>query len=211
MCLPSRFLRSLLLGLCLWLPLPAALAAPVAGTDYVEIEGGAPFQPQPGTLEVAEVFAYWCGHCAAMQPKLEAWKRTLPRDVRVTYVPLPGGRDDMLARGFFVAERLGALPRVHAATYRAIHEQQSLPRNPTADEMAAFYAGFGLDAAKVRAALLDPALADQLARARRFAIESGVEGTPTLVVAGRYRVLGRTLDDSLRIAGELVAMLRTRR
>lgn len=188
--------------------LPAAPRQPVEGIDYAVIEGGQPWQPLEGRIEVAEVFAYWCGHCADFQPKLDAWKRTLPADVRLAYVPLPSGREDVFARGFFASQAAGALARTHAPLFVAVHDAQSVPKNPSIDELAAFYATRGLDAAKIRRAMEQPALGDQLAAARRFAVRSGVEGTPTLVINGRYRVLGRSFDDTLRIAGALVAQLR---
>ena len=70
----------LLAPLLLLLPLAAgaAPAGPVAGVDYVEIEGGKPYRAQPGRVEVAEVFAYWCRHCADFAPQLEACKAKLP-------------------------------------------------------------------------------------------------------------------------------------
>lgn len=215
--LPTR-LPALLLTAAALLCAPLAASAsapaddaPVPGVDYVEIEGGAPYRATPGTIEVAEVFAYWCGHCANFAPRLEAWKAKLPADVRVAYVPLPYDEGDALARAYFAAERLGVLGRTHAATFRAIHADAALPKNATADEIAAFYAGLGVDAAKFKAAMQGFQIGSQLTRARSFAIGSGVPGTPTLIVDGRYRVIGRTLDDSLRIASQLVAARRAAR
>jgi thiol:disulfide interchange protein DsbA len=209
---PTRLLAPFaLLAALLCAPLAAfaaSPAAPVAGVDYVEIEGGRPYRATPGTIEVAEVFAYWCHHCADFAPKLEAWKAGLPADVRVTYVPLPYDEADALARAYFAAERMGVLGRTHAATFRAIHADGALPKNATADEIAAFYAGLGVDADRFRAAMQGFQVGSQLTRARDFAIGSGVPGTPTLIVDGRYRVVGRTLDDILRIAGQLVAARR---
>lgn len=203
--------RRLLLALLLMLA-PLAVAAPppaVEGRDYAVIDGGAPWQPAKGRIEVAEVFAYSCGHCARFQPMLDAWKRRQPKDVSVRYVPLPYGRDDALARGFFATRSAGALDRVHARLFRAVHTEHALPRNPTIDELAAWYGQQGLDAAKLRAAMADPALADRLAAARQFALRSGVEGTPTLIVDGRYRILGDSLEALLRNADAVIAQVRS--
>ena len=210
----QRFLSRLLVPLLLLLPLAAHAATPaaaVAGRDYVEIEGGAPWRAQAGKVEVAEVFAYWCHHCADFAPKLEAWQAKLPADVRVAYVPLPYDEGDALARAYFAAERLGVLGTTHAATFRAIHADGALPKNATADEIAAFYAGLGIDAGKFKAAMQGFQVGSQLGNARQFAIRSGVPGTPTLVIDGRYRVIGRDLDDILRIADQLIASRRAAR
>lgn len=185
-------------------PAPAG-PAPVAGTDYQAVENGAPYAPVAGKIEVAEVFAYWCHHCANFEPRLDAWKSKLPKDVRVTYVPLPAGPGDPFARGFFAAQAAGKLDVTHAATFRAVHAEHSLPRNPTIDELASFYGHLGLDAARLKADMESAALAGKLKAAHEFAVRSGVEGTPTLIVNGKYRVTGRTLDEALRIADHLIA------
>ena len=191
------------------LPVLAWSAPAVEGRDYALIEDGAPYQPLAGRIEVAEVFAYWCDHCARFQPMVEAWQRKLPKDVRLSYVPLPSGRDDAFARGFFATQAAGGLAKVHAPLFVAVHDEQLVPRNPSIDELSAWYGQRGLDAAKLRAAMASPALADRLAEARRFAVRSGVVGTPTLIVNGRYRILGRSLEELLRNADAVIAQLRT--
>lgn len=186
--------------------------APVEGADFVPIEGGAPYAPAAGTIEVAEVFGYTCPHCAHFEPKLAAWKAKLPADVRVRHVPAPfGGPWLPYARAYFAGEALGVTARTHPRVFRALHQAGELPRNPTADELVAFYAGLGVPAARFRAAYDAPAVDAQLQRARAFIERSGVEGTPALVVNGKYRVLGTSVDDMLRIAEHLVARERAAR
>lgn len=179
-------------------------AAPVAGTDYDVIEGGQPYQAGTG-VEIAEIFGYGCIHCAHFQPQVDAWKRSLPRHVRFRYVPAVFQQDDAFARAYFAAEASGALPRLHQALYDAVHVSQSLPANATVDELAAFFGRQGLDAGRMKAAMLAPSTDAQLARARAFAVRSQIEGTPSLIVAGRYRVHGRSAADRLRIASALAA------
>jgi protein dithiol oxidoreductase (disulfide-forming) len=202
--------RFLALLLVLLLPLAACAAdtpAPVAGRDYEEIADGTPYRPLAGKVEVVEVFAYWCPHCAHFQPSVEAWARKLPANVRFDYVPAAFQLDDPLARAFFAAKAAGKLAVTHDATFRAIHEEQTLPRNATVDEIAAFYGTLGLDPAKMKAAMTGFSVGGQMTQARDFALRSGIEGTPTLIINGRYRVTGRTLDDNLRIASALIAQL----
>ncbi|QDH68906.1 thiol:disulfide interchange protein DsbA/DsbL [Marilutibacter alkalisoli] len=179
--------------------------APVAGKDYIEIPDGKRLGPDDGKIEVVEVFAYACHHCASFAPTLEAWKQKQGRDVRVTYLPLPYGAQDPLAAAYFAAEKMDVLSRTHDATFRAIHDERLLPRNPSADEIATFYADKGVDAARLKALMTSQDILDRLSPARDFAIRSGVEGTPTLIVNGRYRIAGRTFDDQLRTADHLIA------
>jgi thiol:disulfide interchange protein DsbA len=206
-------LASLLLA-CL--PMASGLAqgrtAPppvVEGVDYVVIPDGRPWQLLDGKIEVAEVFAYPCGHCRNFHPLVEAWKNTLPRDVRFSYVPAAFDLQDRYARAFFAAEAQRALGKTHDATFRAIHDTQALPaRGASTDEIAMFYAGLDVDAARFKAAMASPAMNARMDDARDFAVRTGVEGTPTVIINGRYRVQGRTLQDILRITDALIVQAR---
>jgi thiol:disulfide interchange protein DsbA len=207
-----RFLPALFALLLPLSVLAATPAAPVAGDDYVLIDGGQPYQPLADKkIEVVEVFGYWCHHCAEFQPKVEAWKQALPADVRFTYVPAVFSDDDPFARAYFAAADAGALDRTHDELFRAIHDDRILATNATIDEIAWFYGEHGLVPAKMKVAMTSPATTARLQRARDFALRSGVEGTPALVINGRYRVRGRTHDDTLRIASQLIAQLRATR
>ena len=178
-------------------------AVPVEGVHYETLDAPGPWQPvKQGEIEVVEVFAYGCHHCADLAPMLEAWKAKQPKHVRVRYV---SATYDPLARGFFAAQRIGALPRTHLATFRALHEERALPANASDDELAAYYAGLGVDAKKFRAALDGPQVAADMQAALAFTKRIGLQGTPTLIVAGRWRMLGGSLDEILRNTAALVA------
>lgn len=203
--------------LCLVLGFVPALgiaAAPqvdpvVEGRDYIVVEGGQPWGPADGRIEVVEVFAYTCGHCAEFQPALSAWVRKLPDDVRFEYLPAAYDPRNAFGRGFFAAQAKGAIERVHAPMFRAVHHDGLLANNATIDEIAWFLGQQGLDAAAAKAAMASPGVDALMQRARDFQIAIQLRGTPTLVVDGRYVVTPRTHQDALRITEQLVARLRS--
>jgi thiol:disulfide interchange protein DsbA len=207
----------LLLSLLLVLPMAAFTAtaavspAPVDGTDYVVIDNGQPYAPLAGKIEVVEVFGYWCSHCAEFQPTLSAWQRKLPTDVRFTYVPAVFSAGDAFARAYFAAEHFRVLGTTHDAMFPAIHVAGLLPQNASVGEIAAYYGQHGLDATKAAVYMQSPAVDAKLEHAHQFALRSGVEGTPTLILNGRYRVTARTHEDGLRITSQLIAQLRAAR
>ncbi|AKC86963.1 thiol:disulfide interchange protein DsbA/DsbL [Pseudoxanthomonas suwonensis] len=204
-------MKALLTGFLLvalaWLPAAAGAAEPPqAGRDYVEIPGGQPWAAKPGRVEVAEVFGYSCPHCAHLESLLKPWKAKLPRDVDFVAVPAAfGGPWDAWARAYFAALNLGLASRTHDAVFDAVHKTGALPRNPSAQELATFYARYGVDEDRFRAAMADPQVDAQLRRAAELARAWDLEGTPAVVVNGRYRVLGRSFEDMLRITDWLVA------
>ena len=205
------FLHALLL-LAALLPAGAFAAdkpAPLEeGTDYVVIDGGKPFTaPVKGKVEVVEVFGYTCPHCARFQPKVSAWKKK--RTAQVNFVPLAapfGSYWTPYAKAFYAAQTLGAMDKTHDAMFLALHTDGTLPiHNATPDEIAAFYARYGVDTQQFLTAFDSPQVQQRMDDALAFIQRSGVDGTPTLVVAGKYRVTGMTLDETLRIADQLVA------
>ena len=199
--------------LLLLMPLLAGATEPVAGTDYVEIPGGKPYAPLDGKVEVVEVFGYTCIHCAHFQPVVDTWLKKQPSSVRFTPLPAAfGGFWMPYARAYYAAAKLRVLGKTHDAMFKALHETGSLPiQNASDEEIAAFYKGYGADPKAFIVAMRSPATDLLLDRSRDFAMATGIEGTPTIVVNGKYRVTGRSFDDTLRITDYLVARERAAR
>lgn len=189
---------------------PAPAAPPQAGVDYEVLPQGQRWAPgKPGRIEVAEVFAYWCHHCADFQPRVDAWNRTRPADVDFVYVPAAFEPEDAFARAFFAADIAKVLPRVHQGLYDAIHQTGSLPRsNATVDEVGAWFGRQGLNAPKLTASMRSAVVDERMRRAREFMIANRVSGTPTLVVNGKYVVRARRPEDRMRVVDALIAMER---
>ncbi|MGH8027482.1 MAG: DsbA family protein, partial [Pseudoxanthomonas sp.] len=92
------------------------------------------------------------------------------------------------------------------------HEEGSLPiQNASSNEIAAWYASYGADPQAFAAAMDSPATDLLLERSKEFALATGIEGTPTLVVNGKYRVIGHSFEDTLRTTDFLVARERARK
>nr|WP_328796928.1 thiol:disulfide interchange protein DsbA/DsbL [Luteimonas deserti] len=211
--LRRRAFALLLPVLAALLPVGAQDREPVENLDYVVIADGQPWEPLAGQVEVVEVFSYACVHCFHFERPLAAWRATQLQDVRVTPVPAAFAAADPFARGFFAAQAMGLAARTHRALFAAVHETGRLPRSGASPgAVADVYAehGAGPQAAFL-ARMASPATDARLNAARAFAVRSGVEGTPTLIINGRYRVTARTPEDALAIAGWLVARERARR
>ena len=188
----------------------AALRGPalVPGTDYVEIPGGQPFAPLDGQVEVVEVFAYSCGHCAAFDPLVGAWKKRQPADVRFTMLPAVFYEQDNFPKAYFAAEAVGVIDRLHSQLFNAMHLERALRPNASADDIIAYMAKHGADANQLKGTIDSFAVKAKIARTKQFIVRSGIDATPTVVVNGKYRVRGRSLEDILRITDRLVAQER---
>lgn len=190
----------------------ASAPPPVAGTDYELIAGGQPFEPVAGKIEVAEVFGYVCPACAGFQPLVAAWKPKLAADVNFVYVPaLFGNVWDTYARAFYAAQVMGVQEKTHDAVYRAIHIDETLKGErgqDTPQDIANFYNAYGVDAAQFVETMGSFAVEGKLNKAKQFAQTTGITGTPTLIVAGKYRITGKNREDQIRIANQLIAQER---
>ena len=99
----------------------------MAGTDYVEIANGQPFDTADGRIEIAEVFGYVCPFCASVQPTVSAMHAKLPPDVHMVYVPAAfGAMWDNYAKAYYTAEAMGLVEKTHDAMFRAIHIDKTL-------------------------------------------------------------------------------------
>lgn len=187
-----------------------ALPGLTEGVQYRSIDDGQPYQPlPPGMVEVAEVFAYTCPHCAHFSPMLEKWARQLPAHARLVLVPGVAGPNDPWSRAFFAAQASKALPVLHPRLFAAVHETGELPRNANSEQILAFASRVqGVNVAAFKAALADDAtLRPKLKQAYEFAARSQIEGTPSLIVAGRYMILGNSYDSLLVNARAVVDAL----
>src|SRR3546814_10940867 len=107
---------------------------------------------------------------------------------------------------------MGVLDKLHGPLFHAIHDAQTVPiSNASADELATFVRGEGIDADRFKAAMASPEVDALMQRARDFAIASGLRGTPTLIVDGKYRVQATSHEQALQDAEQLVAMKRAAR
>ena len=191
---------------------------PVEGTDYVTVANGQPFDTPPGKIEVVEFFGYVCPFCAAVQPTVAAMKAKLPPDVHFVYVPAAfGGPWDNYAKAYYAAEAMGLVDKTHDAMFRAIHIDNTLKGERGMDkpeEIAAFYANYGVDPSQFLSSMQSFAVAAKINRARQYMTEAYANGdqmgTPTFLIDGKYRVKGKTVDDMFRIINQLIVAERAK-
>ena len=161
--------------------------APRKGVDYELLAEPQPTMTQGG-IEVAEVFSYMCIHCANLQPLLNTWKAQLPADVKVVYVPgVFGGASDNFARGFYAAEAMGLMEKTHDALFKAVLIERKF-QTGSAEEVADWYASQGANRDTFLSTMQSFAVTTKINRARQFSLRGGVDSTPTMIIAGKYRV-----------------------
>jgi thiol:disulfide interchange protein DsbA len=192
----------ILLACLAWASLPAR-ADLVEGSDYQQLRPA-----QPGTaedkIEVLEFFSYACSHCYDMHPKIDAWSAKLPGNATFVRVPVAFGRREwgVLVRTFYALESLGELKRLDPAIFAAIHRERVRLQDETS--VTQWLAQQGVPAGKFSAAYNSPQTSEKALRAEQMSLDYRVSGTPTVVVGGKYVALGKTHDQTLSIARQLI-------
>jgi protein dithiol oxidoreductase (disulfide-forming) len=158
------------------------------GTHYFKIE---PAQPTntPGKVEVVEVFSYACIHCAHFEPVVAAWKKKMPAQASFGYMPAIFNPSwETFARAYYAAEVLGIIGKTHQATFDAIFVQKKPMQD--LDQIATFLSGYGKSADEIKKAMNSFAVEMKINRAKKQVLAYQIDGTPTVIVAGKWRVTG---------------------
>jgi thiol:disulfide interchange protein DsbA len=178
----------LALGLLLGSQLAMAQLEPYQeGVHYFKIDQ-VPAQTGAGTVEVTELFGYGCSHCNTLEPYLQSWNKTKAENVVFNRIAVGFGRKswEMMARAYIASEMMGIGEESHIAMMDAIWKHGKQFRN--LDELANFYAEFGVDEDVFIANYKSFAADSQLRKSQRDVQLFGITGTPSLVVARKYRV-----------------------
>ena len=202
----KRFIKNLVVAAALLIG--GATFAAEMGKDYKLLN---PAQPTGSNkIEVLEFFFYGCSHCFYLHPQLNAWEKTMPKDVELTYVPTIF-RDswEPMARTYYTLESMGQLHPLHDALYQAwnVHNVDLSDEARILD----FVAPRGVDRAKFSAAYNSFSMQSKVTRAKQMIRSYGITGTPTLIVGGKYLITGLQPAETIRVLNEVIAMARKER
>lgn len=182
-----------------------AFAAAEPGKEYKVLNPALPTSTKK--IEVLEFFFYGCSHCFHLHPYMNTWEKTMPRDVELTYVPTIF-RDswEPMAQTFYALESMGQLHQLHDALYQAWNVN-NLELNDEA-RILDFVAPRGVDRTKFSAAYGSFTVKSKVTRAKQMIRSYGINGTPTLVVDGKYMITALQPADAIRVLNEVIALAR---
>ncbi len=158
-------------------------------------------------VEVAELFSYLCTHCNTFEPYIESWKKRLPEHVAFKRIPVVFGRSswELYARGYVTAQLMNIPEEAHMAMMDQLWKEKKIMRSM--DELATFYSQFGADESKFLSTAQSFAVDGKLRRDQLLVQSYGVQGTPSLVVGGKYRIAGNAAVPSFEVMLDVVDYL----
>lgn len=160
-----------------------------AGKHYTVISPAQPTSTDAGQVEVAEIFQFNCPGCFGFEPHLERWRARKADYINFVRIPAPWSAPSVLhARAYYAAEALGKTEEIDAPFFAEIHTNRNMLDSE--QKLAAFFAKHGIDEATFKSTFNSFAVNAKLKRAEELIRRYRVGSTPTVVVNGKYSVVG---------------------
>jgi len=176
-----------------------------AGVDY-EVLPQVIRTANPTKIEVNEVFHYLCIHCYNFEATVSPWAKKLPDDVDFQHTPAIWQTAlEPFARAYYTARALKVLDQTHVALFETIHVKKQ--RIQSQADLAAFFAGQGVDTTKFNKIYSSFGVTSQISQAKARAKGYRTQGTPEMIINGKYRVttrLSKTHQGMIRVANFLI-------
>jgi len=188
------------------------------GENFIAYPVAQPVSTPPGKVEIVEGFWYGCGHCYALEPRLESWEKSKPDWIVLRRTPVIWNevtRED--ARLFFTIESLGLLDKLHAEVFREIHANGhplTIIRggrvDPAATEKSAreFLMSKGVSAEDFAKYYRTFSAENKLRQAENLSRRYLLDHTPMFVVHGKYltdATMAGGVDQLFQVVNDLAA------
>ena len=206
----NRIRRSLVGAMAIALaPVSLVRAQQGAAAGYTTLQNALSVE-NPAKVEIAEFFWYGCIHCYNLEPAVAAWVPKLPADAYFRRIPAVfNERWAIDATIFYAFEALGLLEKLHRPFFDAIHKDHL--RTDKAAALNEWLTKNGLDPQKFDATMKSFGVQSKTKRASQLTGASRIDGTPALMVQGRYTISteqGRSAEGMLANAERLIPGVR---
>ncbi len=170
------------------------LSMALAATPVLALEEGFDYQllaqPQPtetgDKVEVLELFWYGCPHCYHLEPVIDKWLAHKPAEAAFRRMPaILGPSWEPHARAYYAMQVMGVLDRLHPKLFTALHRERK--RLFTKQALADWVASQGVDRDAFLSAYDSFEVDMKVRKAKLMTRRYGIDGVPSVIVAGKYR------------------------
>jgi protein dithiol oxidoreductase (disulfide-forming) len=201
------------LACCLLMFAGSALAAAlISNKDYLLVTPPQPIETG-NKIEVIEFFYYGCPHCYDLEPYLKKWMGGAPKEVAFRRIPAVFREDWVpLTKTFYTLEALGELNRLHGDVFEAIHVKQINLNNE--QTLFDWMEQHGVNRKKFADAYNSFSVNSRVEFAKKLTKAYGVQGTPSLVVDGKYLTgpgLTGSHESAMQVLDQLIEKARQER
>jgi|TARA_B110000037_G_scaffold142989_1_gene161791 thiol:disulfide interchange protein DsbA len=179
-------MKKLLLALLITFSSFVFAVQPEPGVNFKTTKNAIPTESKD-KIEVVELFWYGCVHCFNMDPYLDKWADTLPKDVTFKRIPAIPRKDWVeSAKAYYALESLGVVNKLHEKLFDAIHKEKLFKHNDTKALINWIAMNGKLDKDAVKAAFNSFSMKSKLSRSFKIFKAAGATGVPTMIIDGKY-------------------------
>lgn len=176
---------------------PKAVSKYTEGKEYKSVAGAKGInKPQ-----VMEFFSYTCPHCYSLEGFVHKWLPTKPQEVEFVQVPVYMSQVPHLTQGYYAAEVLGVLDKVHDDIFKTWHRDKQVIR--TKRDLYPIFERAGVSGADFEKAYNSFAVANKVQYAKKLVRDFKITSFPRLVVNQKYEVNMRNAQDLGSLLNEL--------
>jgi thiol:disulfide interchange protein DsbA len=161
-----------------------------AGKHYTVISPAQPTSTDAGKIEVAEIFMFSCPACFSFEPHVQRWLGSKADYINFVRIPAPFNQVAILhGRAYYTAEALGKTDEIDGDFFNEFHVNRNML--DTEAKIAALFAKHGVDEATFKSTFNSFAVNAKMKRAEELVRRYRVQGTPAIVVNGKYNTGGQ--------------------
>jgi thiol:disulfide interchange protein DsbA len=161
-----------------------------AGKHYTVISPAQPTSTDAGKIEVAEIFMFSCPACFSFEPHVQRWLGSKADYINFVRIPAPFNQVAILhGRAYYTAEALGKTDEIDGDFFNEFHVNRNML--DTEAKIAALFAKHGVDEATFKSTFNSFAVNAKMKRAEELVRRYRVQGTPAVVVNGKYNTGGQ--------------------
>lgn len=175
---------------------PAAVASKYQeGKDYVTLD----YVKGINKPQVIEFFSYTCPACYKMEGVLHNWAEQKPEEIELVQVPVYMDRVGHLTQGYYAAEVLGVLDKVHMKIFNTWHLEKKVIRKK--EDLIPIFVEAGVSKEEFEKAYNSFAVANKVQYAKKLVKDFKITSFPRLIVNQKYEV--RDYSDLTNILSKL--------
>ncbi len=161
---------------------PAKPSSFKEGADYAIIEGAKGIEKP----QVIEFFSYTCPHCYNVEGFIHKWLPQKPEGIEFVQVPVFLGNVPHLTQGYYTAEVLGVLDKVHMDIFHQWHRDKKIVR--TKKDLYPIFEKAGISKEDFDKAYNSFAVASKVQHAKKMVRDFKVTSFPRFVINQKYEV-----------------------
>jgi thiol:disulfide interchange protein DsbA len=162
----------------------------IEGVHFEQLSYPIATNVESGSVEVVEIFWYGCPHCYELEPYIDKWLESKPKNVVFTRLPAVFNKLwEVHAKAYYALFLMGVLDQANRILFEGMHAQGRLLKN--LDSITRFLKQNNIDERKFSSLYISDDVKKLVSEASDLVDAYDIHGVPAIIVDGKYRVTGK--------------------